>query len=253
LHPPPPPLTLPSCCRSLVCCFARRYLKAGDFEYDKTLDVADNVISTQTDFGSEGESWIENGLEARFELTQEVKERATLNILLTIFLSFLFALGSFIFNNDAHELMFKPVARLTNVTSKISSQLFSIEADSINGSESSYIESVLTKIARFFETEMHKVTTLYTPDNSVWTIDVRKEKEEIARVVGSTHRITSVRRAVRAKPTPTWLPAPCAAEHMCKRALGAACEGFYGPCGGSPPDSPRFCPLLPRHCLRASP
>tara|TARA_B110000305_G_scaffold202127_1_gene230311 strand:+ start:297 stop:668 length:372 start_codon:yes stop_codon:yes gene_type:complete len=37
---------------------------------------------------------------------------------------------------------------------------------------------------------MHKVTTLYTPDNAVWTIDVRREKEEIARVVGSTHRIT---------------------------------------------------------------
>jgi hypothetical protein len=34
---------------------------------------------------------------------------------------------------------------------------------------------------------------------------------------------------VRARaPTPICLPAPCAAEHMCERALGAACEGFYG-------------------------
>ena len=86
--------------------------------------------------------------------------------------------------------MFQPIARLTQVTSKVSAQLFSIDADAINGSESSYIENVLSKIARFFETDMHKVTTLYTPDNAVWTIDVKREKEEIARVVGSTHRIT---------------------------------------------------------------
>ena len=128
---------------------------------------------------------------ANFELTDEVKERAVLNIYLTIFLSFLFALGSFVFNNDAHELMHRPIARLTSVTSAMSSQLFSIDAGSIHGNESAYIESVLTKVARFFETEMHKVTTLYTPNNEVWTIDVKKEKEEVARVVGSTHRITS--------------------------------------------------------------
>ena len=167
------------------------YLRAGNFTaFDgmETVLVQDNVISTEFDLKGDGR-W--DDVEARYELTGEVKERAGLTIMLTVFLSFLFALGSFIFNNDAHELMFQPIARLTNVTSKMSSQLFSINSDSINGSESSYIESVLTKIARFFETDMHKVTTLYTPDNSVWTIDVRKEKEEIARVVGSTHRITS--------------------------------------------------------------
>ena len=153
------------------------YLRAGNFTaFDgmETVLVQDNVISTEFDLKGDGR-W--DDVEARYELTGEVKERAGLTIMLTVFLSFLFALGSFIFNNDAHELMFQPIARLTNVTSKMSSQLFSINSDSINGSESSYIESVLTKIARFFETDMHKVTTLYTPDNSVWTIDVRKEKE----------------------------------------------------------------------------
>jgi hypothetical protein len=165
------------------------YLQVGNYVVQDTKPFVDsNVINTLNDFAGDGK-W--DDIVAHFELTDEVKERAKLNIMLTVFLSFLFALGSFVFNNDAHELMFQPIARLTNVTSKISSQLFSIQADNINGSESSYIESVLTKIARFFETEMHKVTTLYTPDNSVWTIDVRKEKEEIARVVGSTHRITS--------------------------------------------------------------
>ena len=163
------------------------YISAGDYVFSKTPEEAGNVITT----GSDIENAAFPDIFAQYELTDEIKETAVLNILLTLFLSFLFALGSFVFNNDAHELMFQPIARLTEVTSKVSSQLFNIGADAINGSESSYIESVLTKVARFFDTEMHKVTTLYTPDDAVWTIDVRREKEEIARVVGSTHRITS--------------------------------------------------------------
>ncbi|GMH59763.1 hypothetical protein TrST_g1587 [Triparma strigata] len=165
------------------------YAEAGSFSYSKPGGAIrdENIIVTGVDISN----LLFQDVTAHYDLTQEIKDMAVLNMLMTMFLAFLFALGSFIFNNDAHELMFQPIARLTEVTSKVSSQLFSINADSINGSESSYIESVLTKIARFFDTEMHKVTTLYTPDNAVWTIDVRREKEEIARVVGSTHRITT--------------------------------------------------------------
>jgi len=162
-------------------------LSVGRFFFKREPIKAENVISTEADF-TEG-NWGNVKL-AEYDLTEEIMASAWLNIGLTMFLSFLFALGSFVFNNDAHELMFQPFARLTQVTSKVSNQLFSVDADAINGSESAYIESVLTKIARFFDTDMHKVTTLYTPDNAVWTIDVRREKEEIARVVGSTHRIT---------------------------------------------------------------
>ena len=36
-----------------------------------------------------------------------------------------------------------------------------------------------------------------------------------------------VRARAKRAPTPTCLSASCAAEHMCERALGAACEGFY--------------------------
>jgi len=163
------------------------YISAGDFSYQREPEVPGNVIKSGLDINNH----LFPDVNAQFELTEEIKDTAVLNILLTLFLAFLFALGSFVFNNDAHELMFQPIARLTEVTSKVSSQLFNIGADAINGSESSYIESVLTKVARFFDTEMHKVTTLYTPDDAVWTIDVRREKEEVARVVGSTHRITS--------------------------------------------------------------
>jgi len=43
--------------------------------------------------------------------------------------------------------MFQPFARLTHVTSQVSNQLFSVDSDAINGSESAYIESVLTKVS----------------------------------------------------------------------------------------------------------
>jgi hypothetical protein len=59
-----------------------------------------------------------------------------------------------------------------------------------------------------------------------------------------------VRARAKRVPTPTCLPAPCPADHMCERALGAACEGFYGR-GVSPPtarDSARFCHRRPPTC-----
>jgi len=163
------------------------YMSAGQYMYQSEATVLANVIETGVDINDD----LFPSILAKYELTEEIQDTAVLNIFLTLFLAFLFALGSFVFNSDAHELMFQPIARLTEVTSKVSSQLFNIGADAINGSESSYIESVLTKVARFFDTDLHKVTTLYTPDDAVWTIDVRREKEEVARVVGSTHRITS--------------------------------------------------------------
>jgi hypothetical protein len=41
---------------------------------------------------------------------------------------------------------------------------------------------------------------------------------------------------------------PKTRRHQCERALGAACEGFYGR-GGSPPDNPFSCPLPPTFFL----
>jgi hypothetical protein len=40
-------------------------------------------------------------------------------------------------------------------------------------------------------------------------------------------------------------PSACAAEHVCGRARLAGRGGGFG---GSPPDNPRFCPLLPQMC-----
>ena len=157
----------------------------GQIIFEREAEVQGNIIQTGVDIPGK------QSITAKYDLTEEIKETAVLSILLTLFLTFLFVWGSFVFNNDAHELMYQPIARLTQVTNKVSSQLFSIAANSVNGSEASYIESVMTKVAKFFETDVHKVTTLYTPDDTVWTIDIRREKEGVARVVGSTHRITS--------------------------------------------------------------
>jgi hypothetical protein len=37
----------------------------------------------------------------------------------------------------------------------------------VQGMESEYVEGVLSKISRFFNTKRHKITTVYTPDQTV--------------------------------------------------------------------------------------
>ena len=162
------------------------YLEAGGYVKERALRLQRNVISTRDELRSD--AW--RDVVADYDLTGEVIERAWLSILLTIFLVFLFGLGAFVFNRDAHNLMLKPFARLQEVTSSLASTVFSINPEAITGCESSYLEAILTKVSRFFELDHHKITMLYTPNNHVWTIDVKKEAEETTRIVGSSHRIT---------------------------------------------------------------
>jgi hypothetical protein len=72
-----------------------------------------------------------------------------------------------VFNRDALELIVEPIERLTKLTTKLSKTLFAIEEDMVEGMESEYVEGVLSKISRFFNTKHHKITTVYTPDQTV--------------------------------------------------------------------------------------
>jgi hypothetical protein len=116
---------------------------------------------------------------------------ATLSIMMTSFIVVVFVVGSFVFSKDAQHLALGPMERITSVAQAMAGTLFAMDDATVLGMESAYVEAVMAKIARFFEVKAHKRTTIFTSSSDVWQIDVKREKETVARAKGSSHRITA--------------------------------------------------------------
>ena len=112
---------------------------------------------------------------------------------LTTFILFIFGAASFILNKDAHELIVKPIERMTRATERLANTLFALspeEAGKLEGHEAVFVEEVVAKMARFFDVKKHKITTIYTPGDIVWNIEVTKENRDDSSS-GLGHRVSA--------------------------------------------------------------
>lgn len=161
------------------------FLRVGsNIFYDSTDNViySDNIVYT--------ERRIYGSVYAGFDVTDEIKQRALYDILLALFLMLLFISGAYIFNRDATQMVVVPLSKLSERITTIASQLFGIQlkaSETMN--DSAALESILTKIVRVFQTNHHKITTLFNK-STIWTITVHKEKEKaLSSGVGTSHRL----------------------------------------------------------------
>jgi hypothetical protein len=103
---------------------------------------------------------------------------------------------------DAQVLVKEPMERLKSLAKALAGTLFALpeghadEETQTAGAEAAFLEGAMSKIGSLFDVTKHKVTTVYTAvaanDQycSVWTIDVKRERELVKRGKGSSHRIT---------------------------------------------------------------
>lgn len=88
-------------------------------------------------------------------------EIRVMNIILTIFVVFIFGIGSWVFNNDAKHMIIQPIERLTGLIKKLAGMVFMLSAednaDSPNmGNEMEFIDSIASKMSDVFDTKSSK-------------------------------------------------------------------------------------------------
>ena len=114
----------------------------------------------------------------KFDITERVRTAAGLNIGLTFFILMLFLLGSMIVSRDAQKLVVEPLERMTKVAQRLAKSIFSLsekECEGLEGMESIFLEETIMRMASFFDVKRRRITWLYAPDETVWTIDVTKD------------------------------------------------------------------------------
>ena len=161
------------------------YLQVGSTVY---LNAKDDVVYKGNIVYTENR--IYGSVRAGLDVTDEIMTRALYDILLTIFLMFLFVSGAYIFNRDATNMVVAPLSKLSERITTIASQLFAIQlkaSETMN--DTAALESILTKVVRVFQTDNHKITTLFH-ESTIWTITVHKEQETALKSgVGTSHRL----------------------------------------------------------------
>lgn len=116
-----------------------------------------------------------------FDATALSTNMALMNVLLTCFVLLIFMSAALVLNRDAEKLIVEPIERMTKVTQRLANTLFSLspeEAEDIEGHEAVFVEEVVAKMARFFDVKKQKTTTIYTPKDVVWNIEVARETRD---------------------------------------------------------------------------
>lgn len=129
----------------------------------------------------------------KFDVTVLLTASAAFNMGLTTFILFIFSAAAFVLNKDSHELIVKPIERMTKATERLAHTLFALspeEAGKLEGHEAVFVEEVVAKMARFFDVKKHKITTIYTPGDIVWNIEVTKENRDDSSS-GLGHRVSA--------------------------------------------------------------
>ena len=156
---------------------------------------------------------------ATFDLTADVVLMASLNMAMTLALVIFIICCTSVISFEQSRLLAGPLTEISRAVMDAGGAIFAgatqtrrsmIDPD-FDGAivfDVSTVRRTLKRIAQIFNTKSQKVTMVYTPDDVVWTFNVKQQKEVATATHQTSHRLNKDGLLLLKKKTPKGMPDP---------------------------------------------
>jgi len=156
---------------------------------------------------------------AEFDSTQDIVLMATLNIALTFALVMFIICCTSAISYEQSRLLAAPLTEISRAVmdaggaifagaSQTRREMIDPNCDDAIVFDVGTVRRTLKRIAQIFNTKSQKVTMVYTPDDVVWTFNVKQQKEVATASHQTSHRLNKDGLRLLQKKTPKGTPDP---------------------------------------------